>query len=118
MPGMTVVRHAAPVVSAEEVCPDCRGTLRTVDQGGLTGTPGALVPCGCVSTPDANCAECAQRPAGACSCWVGCWPFHDGHTGWVPLTLEEFVEDGPCYRPCPAHRAAQVTAAAPLAVIA
>lgn len=29
------------------VCPDCRGTFWTTDDGSVTGTPGARIPCVC-----------------------------------------------------------------------
>lgn len=33
--------------TAASVCPDCRGTLVVTDDGSITGTPGATIPCVC-----------------------------------------------------------------------
>ncbi|MBW1599108.1 hypothetical protein [Streptomyces sp. JJ38] len=75
----------------------------SVDDGQLTGLPGVLVPCVCVPGSWASCSQCPERPADACGCWVACWPVNAGHTGWVPLPLDDIEDDGLLYRPCPVH---------------
>ncbi|MET8679447.1 hypothetical protein ABZW18_18190 [Streptomyces sp. NPDC004647] len=105
MPVTLTAPHSSPVtVDDEDVCRDCLGSVVSVDDDGeLTGTPGALVPCFCVT--GCSCEVCAALgSATACPCRVACWPHNDGYTGWVPLTLDEFEDDSPLFHPCVVHR--------------
>ncbi|ROR42268.1 hypothetical protein [Kitasatospora cineracea] len=79
-----------------ESCPACFGTLRVADpDGALSGTVGLLVPCDCVGH--------LYGQDGRCPCHIAVWGENDGHTGWVPIPLEEFEDDGPFFRPCAVH---------------
>lgn len=87
--------HSVPAPAAD-VCPACSGTLRVVDSDGtLSGTIGVLVPCDCVGH--------LYGQYGACPCHVDVWNENDGNTGWEPIPLEEFTDDGPYFRPCTEH---------------
>ncbi|MER6301419.1 hypothetical protein ABT247_17900 [Kitasatospora sp. NPDC001539] len=91
--------HVVPVPVADDACPACSGSLRVVDlDGALSGTAGALVPCDCISTH-------LYGQYGACPCHVDVWDENDGHTGWVPVPLNDFTDGDPFFRPCPEHGA-------------
>ncbi|MEU8921276.1 hypothetical protein AB0D10_10140 [Kitasatospora sp. NPDC048545] len=87
--------HAAPTDA--DACPSCSGTLRVVDlDGALSGATGAFVPCDCIGSHH-------YGRYGACPCHIDVWDDNDGHTGWVPVPLNEWTDDAPYFRPCPEH---------------
>ncbi|MEY9876933.1 hypothetical protein ABH931_006446 [Streptacidiphilus sp. MAP12-33] len=81
---------------ADDACGDCSGTGVYQDaDGSVSGSVGALVPCGC--------SDEEFGASALCPCHMEWWPTNGGFTGWTLTPRSELSDDSTFLRPCPTH---------------